>query len=183
MSVGKLFVISGPSGVGKGTLFKEAMKIRGDLELSVSVTTRQPRPNEVNGVDYDFIDRAAYDEILKNDGFVEYDIHYDIGYGTPKAQLEEKMTRSNVILDIDPNGAMKVKEVYPDATLIFVMPPSMEELEKRLRTRGDTKDVEKRMKRAIWEIEQAPKYDYIVTNDVVDTCVAEILKIMADKAD
>ena len=183
MSIGKLFVISGASGVGKSTVLKQVMASRNDLVFSVSATTRAPRPGEVDGVHYYFVSRETYDEMVRNDAFAEYDIHFETGYGTPKAQLEEKLSRANVILDIEPNGAMKVKEVYPDATLIFILPPSMEELEHRLLTRGDTTDTEKRLSRAAWEIEQAPKYDYQVVNDQVETCANKILKIMADKAD
>ena len=183
MSIGKLFVISGASGVGKSTVLKQVMATRDDLVFSVSATTRPPRPGEVDGVHYYFVSRETYDEMVRDNAFAEYDIHFETGYGTPKAQLEEKLSRANVILDIEPNGAMKVKEVYPDATLIFILPPSLEELENRLRTRGDTTDVEKRLARAAWEMEQAPKYHYQVVNDQVETCANKILKIMADKAD
>ena len=183
MSIGKLFVISGASGVGKSTVLKQVMAARNDLVFSVSATTRAPRPGEEDGVHYYFISRETYDEMVRNNEFAEYDIHFETGYGTPKPQLEEKLTRANVILDIEPNGAMKVKEVYPEATLIFILPPSVEELENRLRTRGDTTDVEKRLARAAWEMEQAPKYHYQVVNDQVETCANKILKIMAEKAD
>ena len=183
MSIGKLFVISGASGVGKSTVLKQVMASRNDLVFSVSATTRAPRPGEVDGVHYYFVSRETYDEMVRNNEFAEYDIHFETGYGTPKAQLEEKLTHSNVILDIEPNGAMKVKEVYPEATLIFILPPSMEELKSRLLGRGDTTDTEKRLNRAAWEIDQACKYDYQVINGEVATCAAEILKIMAEKAD
>ena len=185
MSHGKLFVISGASGVGKSTVLKKVMESRKDLVFSVSATTRAPRPGEVDGVHYYFMNRETYDEMVRNDEFLEYDIHFETGYGTPKAQLEEKLTRGNVILDIEPNGAMNVRRKYPDAILIFIMPPSWEALEARLRGRGDTPEeqVQTRLTRARWEIDQAPKYDYQVVNDVVDTCVEEVLKIIADKAD
>ena len=185
MSNGKLFVISGASGVGKSTVLKKVMESRDDLVFSVSATTRAPRPGEVDGVHYYFMNRETYDEMVRNDEFLEYDIHFETGYGTPKAQLEDKLTRGNVILDIEPNGAMNVRAKRPDATLIFIMPPSMEELERRLRSRGDTSEeqVQIRLSRAGWEIEKAEGYDYKVINDEVDACAAEILKIMAEKAD
>ena len=185
MSIGKLFVISGASGVGKSTVLKQVMATRDDLVFSVSATTRAPRPGEEDGVHYYFISRETYDEMVRNNEFAEYDIHFETGYGTPKAQLEEKLARGNVILDIEPNGAMNVKANCSDATLIFILPPSMEELEHRLRSRGDTSEeqVQIRLERAKWEIAQAPKYHYQVINGEVDTCADEILKIIAHKAD
>ena len=185
MSHGKLFVISGASGVGKSTVLKKVMESRKDLVFSVSATTRAPRPGEVDGVHYYFINRETFDEMIHNDEFLEYDIHFANAYGTPRAQVEEKLTRGSVILDIEPNGAMNVKEKCADATLIFIMPPSIEELEHRLRSRGDTSEeqVQIRLERAKWEIAQAPKYHYQVINGEVNTCADEILKIIADKAD
>ena len=185
MSKGKLFVISGASGVGKSTVLKKVMETRDDLVFSVSATTRAPRPGEVDGVHYYFVSRERYDEMVRNDEFLEYDIHFETGYGTPVAQLEEKLEKGNVILDIEPNGAMNVRKKRPDATLIFILPPSREELARRLSSRGDTSEeqVKIRLERAMWEIDQAPKYDYQVINGEVDTCADEILKIIADKAD
>ena len=185
MSIGKLFVISGASGVGKSTVLKKVMASRDDLIFSVSATTRQPRDNEVDGVHYYFVNQATFDQMIAEDAFLEYDNHFKTCYGTPKAQLEEKLARGNVILDIEPNGAMNVKANCSDATLIFILPPSMEELEHRLRSRGDTSEeqVQIRLERAKWEIAQAPKYHYQVINGEVDTCADEILKIIADKAD
>ena len=185
MSLGKLFVISGASGVGKSTVLKKVMDTRKDLIFSVSATTRAPRPGEVDGVHYYFVDQATFDQMIADDAFLEYDNHFKTCYGTPSAQMEEKLTRGNVILDIEPNGAMNVKAKRPDATLIFIMPPSIEELERRLRSRGDTSEeqVQIRLDRASWELEKAEGYDYRVINGEVDTCADEILKIIADKAD
>ena len=185
MSKGNIIVVSGASGVGKSTVLKKAMEIRDDLIFSVSVTTREPRPGEVDGVDYDFITQDKFDEMERNGEFAECDNHFMKSYGTPVAQLMEKLSRGNAVLDIDPNGAMQIKEKYPDATLIFILPPSWEVLESRLRSRADTDEVQiqKRLTRARWEIDQAPKYEYQVVNGDLNTCVEEILKIIADKAD
>ena len=182
---GKLFVISGASGVGKGSVLERVMDKRKDLEFSVSATTRPPRPSEIDGVHYYFIDSERFQEMIAKDEFLEYDDHAKASYGTPKGQLEEKLVRSNVILDVEPVGAKIVHEKRPDATLIFIMPPSLEELERRLRGRGDTSEeqIKLRLERAKWEMEQRFWYDYVVVNDVLDDCVEEVLKIIAEKAD
>ena len=185
MSKGKLFVISGASGVGKSTVLANVMSQRDDLAFSVSATTRAPRPNEVDGVHYYFVTNEAFQKMIDEDAFVEYDGHMDKFYGTPRQQLEEKLSHANVILDIEPNGAFAVRKKRPDAVLIFIAPPSMEELERRLRSRGDTKEdqILMRLKRATWEMEQRPEYDHTVINDQVETCADEILKIIAQVAD
>lgn len=185
MSKGKLFVISGASGVGKSTVLSRVMDAREDLMFSVSATTRAPRPGEVDGVDYYFVSNEKFQEMINADQFLEYDIHMKTCYGTPVAQVNEKLERGNVILDIEPNGAFNVRKSRPDATLIFIMPPSWEALESRLRSRGDTshEQIEIRLDRAKWEMEQSGAYDYVVTNDQVETCADEILKIIAAKAD
>ena len=173
----KIFVFSGPSGVGKSSALKQVMAAHDDLRFSISVTTRKPRPDEVDGVHYFFITRARFDEMVKNDELAEYDAHHASCYGTPKSQLAGD---KHVVLDVDPNGAFQVKQRYPDAALIFVTPPSLEELEHRLRTRGDTSDeqITIRMERAKWEIAQSDHYDYVVLNDQLDRCVADILDII-----
>ena len=185
MSKGKLFVISGASGVGKSTVLSRVMNARNDLRFSVSATTRAPRPGEEDGVAYYFITEDRFEQMIREDAFLEYDRHAKASYGTPRAQLEEKLLDSNVILDIEPNGAFAVRAKRPDATLIFIMPPSVEELEKRLRGRGDTSEdqINVRMERAKWEMEQRFQYDYVVVNDRVDACVDQILNIIAEKAD
>ena len=170
MNEGKLIVISGPSGVGKGTALELAMKERPDLSFSVSATTRAPRPNEVEGVSYDFITVEQFRRMIDENAFLEYDNHNETYYGTPRAQLEEKRAKGPVFLDIDPMGAV----------LIFIMPPSLEELERRLRDRKDTSEeqIKIRMARAEWEIEQSAWYDYVVVNQNVHDCAREILKII-----
>ena len=182
---GKLFVISGASGVGKSTVLSCVMAQRSDLRFSVSATTRGPRPGEQEAVSYYFVTRERFDEMIRNNEFVEYDAHLKNCYGTPRAQLEEKLQLGHVILDIEPNGAFNVKAQRPDAMLIFIAPPSMEELERRLRGRGDTPEeqIAVRLERARWEMEQGKKYDHMVINEQVETCAAEILKIIADQAD
>lgn len=185
MSNGKLFIISGASGVGKSTVLAKVIEKRKDLLFSVSATTRNPRPGETEGVNYYFVSKEEFRTMIENGEFVEYDAHMDNFYGTPKKQLEEKLTRGNVILDIEPNGAFTVRSARPDATLIFIAPPSIRTLEKRLRSRGDTSDaqIKLRLDRAVWETEQGAKYDYIVINDQVEACADEILHIIAEKAD
>ena len=182
MSKGKLIVISGASGVGKGTVLGIMMKKRKDLSFSVSATTRDPRPGEIDGVHYYFISREKFEEMIAQGAFLEYDAHADNYYGTPRAQAEEKRERGPVLLDIEPKGAKQVRASVPDAELIFIMPPSMEELERRLRGRGDTSEeqIKMRMERAVWEMEQKQWYDHVVVNDDPERCADEILKIIAE---
>ena len=182
MKQGKLFVISGASGVGKSTVLAKVMAERKDLTFAVSATTRDPRPGETEGVSYYFVSKEKFMDMITADEFLEYDDHMDNYYGTPKDQLEEKLSRGHVLLDIEPNGAFIVKKARPDATLIFIAPPSVEELEKRLRSRGDTSEeqIVKRLGRSQWEMEQGKKYDHYVVNDQVEACAEEILKIIAN---
>ena len=185
MSNGKIIVISGASGVGKSTILTEVMKARQDLVFSVSATTRPMRPGEADGVNYHFISRESFLDMVRKGEFLEYDEHHDNLYGTLFSAVKDATEKGHVVLDIEPNGAMNVRRKYPDAILIFILPPSWEALEARLRGRGDTPEeqVQTRLIRARWEIDQADKYDYQVVNDQVETCVAEVLKIIADKAD
>ena len=182
---GKLFVISGASGVGKSTVLARVMAARDDLKFSVSATTRAPRPGEIDGVQYYFVSKEKFEDMIQKGEFLEYDAHMACYYGTPKGQLAEKLKTGHVILDIEPNGAFAVKKAWPEATLIFVAPPSMEELKNRLAGRGDTskEQMQMRLERAQWETEQGRVYDYYVINDRVDTCADEILKIIAKQAD
>ena len=178
--MGKLIVISGPSGVGKGTVVKAMMAKRDDLYFSVSATTRPPRPGEVDGRDYYFVTREEFESMIARGEMLEYDEHAKNYYGTPKAQIEEKRAKGHVLLDIEPNGAKNVKLNYPEAVLIFVMPPCVEELERRLRGRNDTPEdqIQLRMKRAVWEMEQRVWYDHVVVNDDAQRCAQEILAII-----
>lgn len=180
MSRGKLVVISGASGVGKGTVLHEIMNRRKNISFSVSATTRPPRPTETDGVDYTFITREEFEDMIEKNMFLEYDNHAKHFYGTPRAQLEQKRARGPVILDIEPKGAEIVRREEPEAILIFLMPPSMEELERRLRSRNDTSEeqIRLRLERASWEIEQRKWYDYVIINDSVERCAQEILNII-----
>lgn len=182
MKKGKLIVISGASGVGKGTVLGIMMEKRKDLSFSVSATTRPPRPGEIDGVHYYFITREKFEDMIAAGEFLEYDAHAANYYGTPRAQAEEKQSHGPVLLDIEPKGAKQVKEKAPDAVLIFIMPPSVAELERRLRGRGDTSEeqIQMRMERATWEMEQRVWYDHVVVNDDPERCAEEILKIIAE---
>ena len=182
MSNGKLIVISGASGVGKGTVLDLMMRKRNDLFFSVSATTRDPRPGEVDGKHYFFISRECFEEMIKNDEFLEYDAHAANYYGTLRGQAEAKQKKGHVLLDIEPKGAAQVRKSAPDATLIFIMPPSVEELERRLRGRGDTPEdqITMRMERAVWEMEQRSWYDHVVVNDDAQRRADEILTIISN---
>ena len=182
MSKGKLVVISGASGVGKGTVLGIMMKKHPELSFSVSATTRAPRPGEVDGVHYYFITKEAFEEMIARGEFLEYDAHAANYYGTPRGQAEEKMERGSVLLDIEPKGAEQVKKADPRATLVFIMPPSVEELERRLRGRGDTSEeqIAMRMERAVWEMEQRSWYDHVVVNDDAERCADEIWKYICE---
>ncbi len=185
--MGKLFVISGPSGVGKGTVFKAAMARRGDIRFSVSATTRPPREEDIPGVTYDFVTVEEFESLIARDALLEYSHHHGTYYGTPLAQLEAKRETGHVILDIDPNGAFAIRQKRPDAVLIFIMPPSLEELERRLRSRPDDTltdaKIRERLSRAPWEMAQAEHYDHVVVNDDAMRCTQEILQIIAQEAD
>lgn len=185
MKKGKLIVISGASGVGKGTVLNLMMGKRDDFRFSVSATTRPPRPGETEGVHYYFVTKEQFEDMIAQDAFLEYDAHNANYYGTPRAQAQEKMELGHVLLDIDVNGAKQVKERSPEAVLFFIMPPSVEELERRLRGRGDTPEdqIRIRMERSRWEMEQSSWYDYVVINDDAERCADEILNIIANLAD
>lgn len=178
--MGKLIVISGASGVGKGTVVKKMMARRRDLYFSVSATTRPPRPGEVDGKDYYFVTRERFQEMIRRGEMLEYDEHNMNFYGTPRAQVEEKRAKGHVLLDIEPVGARNVKNNYPEAELVFIMPPSVEELERRLRGRNDTPEdqIAIRMERAKWEMAQRTWYDHVVVNDDAGRCAEEILSLI-----
>lgn len=180
MSKGKLFVISGASGVGKGTVLAKLMERDKSLTFSVSATTRPPRPGEVDGKNYYFISRESFEDMIDKGEFLEYSQHNANYYGTPRTQMLEKQERGSVLLDIEPNGAKQVKTADPEAVLIFLMPPSMEELERRLRGRGDTSEeqVKIRLERAVWEIEQRTWYDYVLINDDAQKCADALFDII-----
>lgn len=177
---GLLVVISGPAGTGKGTVVKELVQ-NGCAELSVSATTRAPREGEENGIHYHFLSKEQFESMIHEDGFLEYAEYCNNYYGSPKKPIQTWLGEGkNVILEIEVEGCQKIKEQNPDCISIFIMPPSMEELEKRLRNRGtETEDViQKRLKRAEEEIEISQKYDYIIVNDTVDKCVSDIRNVL-----
>ncbi len=176
---GRLFVISGPSGVGKGSVIIK-LACRSSLHLSVSATTREPRPGEVDGVDYYFLEEDQFREWLDEGRFLEWAEFSTHLYGTPRAAVEEQLGRGiDVVLEIEVKGAMQVKQAMPDAVLIFITPPSIEELEARLAGRGDTADIARRLARAKAELELADQFDYRINNDVLAETVGEVLLLLA----
>lgn len=180
MSSGHLFVISGSSGVGKSTVLKQVLTRIPQLQFSVSATSRPPREGETDGVQYFFVTREAFQQMILQGAFVEYDFHMDNYYGTLKSEIHNKTAKGNMILDIEPVGALHVKEIYPDATLIYIAPPSLEVLIERLRSRNDTTEeqIKIRSERAEWESAQQEKYDYVVINDNLEECVQEVMQII-----
>ncbi len=181
MRKGKLFIISGPSGAGKGTICNEILNMMPDVFVSVSMTTRNPRPGEVPDVSYHFVSKDQFEKIIKEDGFFEYANVHSNYYGTPKAPVMEQIEKGNdAILEIDVQGALQVKEVYPEAVTIFILPPSMEELKNRIVGRGtETEETIKlRLKNAIGEISCVDKYDYAVLNDQLEIAVEQVASVM-----
>ena len=174
---GILIVVSGFSGVGKGTLMQQLVHSYDNYALSVSMTTRQPRPGESDGKEYFFVSREVFEKTIAENGLIEYANYCGNYYGTPKEYVEKQLEKGkDVILEIEIQGALKVREQFPTALLLFVMPPSAQELKKRLEGRGtETKEViDKRLKRATEEAEGIENYDFIVINDKLEECVKEM---------
>ena len=179
---GILFVLSGPSGAGKGTICQELLRQIPNLQYSVSATTRKPRLGETNGINYWFKEKDEFEEMIKNDLLLEYAEVYGNYYGTPKEQvLKILKSGKNVVLEIDPQGAMQVKAKFPEGVFIYILPPSLDELAARITKRGtDSKDsIKKRLAAATEEIQYALKYDYVVVNDKVETAVDSIATIIS----
>ena len=182
MDKGRLFVISGPSGVGKGTIIKEIMNSTSNVRLSISATTRVPREGEKDGESYFFLTDEEFHKKIEAEGFLEYASVHGRFYGTPKQPVIDALKDgSDVILEIDVQGAMQVKDSFEDGVYIFVLPPSMELLVKRIRDRGteSEEDIHLRLGKAMDEIRYLDKYDYYVINDDLKLAVSEIEAIMS----
>lgn len=183
---GNLFIVSGPSGAGKGTLVKELVQRVPDVWVSVSVTTRSPRPGEVEGRHYFFVSDEEFDAMRAQGGLLEWAEVHGNRYGTPRAAVESMVDRGNqVILEIDPQGAFQIRDLLPDARLVFIKPPSKEELKRRLTMRGSETEeqVATRMCTAERELELVGKYDHVVINDDVQRATDELVSIIDKYAD
>ena len=179
---GLLIVVSGFAGTGKGTIMKGLLaKYNEQYALSVSMTTRKPRPTERHGIEYFFVDKETFEAKIAQDGFVEYACYCDNYYGTPKDYVEEQLNAGkDVLLEIEIQGALQVKEKLPETVLVFVMPPNVEELYNRLKGRGTETDevIRRRMLRASEESQGIEQYDYILINDDIDTCVESLHRMI-----
>lgn len=178
---GVLMIVSGFSGAGKGTLMKRLLESHDNYALSISMTTRAPRPGEIHGKHYFFVEKDEFEKTIAEDGLIEYAQYCGNYYGTPKSYVEQCLNEGrDVILEIEIQGALKVKKKFPEAVLVFVTPPSAMELRKRLIGRGtETKEViDKRLSRAVEEAQGIENYDYIVINDELDRCVEDIHAIV-----
>ena len=185
MNKGQLIVVSGFAGTGKGTLMKLLIEKYDNYMLSVSATTRKPRNGEINGVSYFFVTKEHFEQMISNDELLEYAQYVDNYYGTPKSFVEKNMQEGkNVILEIEIQGALNIKEKFPEAVLIYVLPPSAVELKNRLVNRGtETLEViNRRMMRAREESEGIDKYDYILVNDDLNECVTALDNIIKSAA-
>ena len=177
---GQLFIISGSSGVGKGTVIKDFLAKAENIFLSVSSTTRSPRPNEIAEVTYHYISKEEFNKAIADDEFLEWAEFGGNHYGTRKNTVIETLNSGkNVLLEIEVQGAMQVKAKMPQAITIFIVPPSLDEIEKRLRGRGtETEEaIQKRLKSIKFELQESKKYDFIVVNDVIERASSEILEI------
>lgn len=178
----QLIVLSGPSGVGKGTIVDKLLQ-RGGYALSVSCTTRERRSGEEDGVSYFFISRQKFESMIEEGGFLEYSNHFENFYGTPRAFVEKRLESHDVILEIEVDGALNVKKVYPEALLIMILPPNMQELKNRLAKRGSESEekIASRLKRIDYELSKKNFYDFIVINDDLETAVDEIEQIIKSR--
>lgn len=181
---GLLLVFSGPSGVGKGTVLKEYLKKHPHTAFSVSATTRKPRAGEIHGQHYFFLSREEFELLVENGGLLEHAQFAGNCYGTPREAVEQNLEKGiDVVLEIEVQGAMKVRAAFPDAVLIFNLPPSLEELKNRLtgRQTEPPEVVEKRLNTAVWEISQAENYGYVIVNDNVEDAANAFLSILSSE--
>lgn len=178
---GTLILFSGPSGVGKDTVLEVVLDKNKELQKSISLTTREKRDNEIDGKDYYFISSSDFEDMINNNEVLEFAKYGKNFYGTPKAPIDKWLSEGKtIILKIEVQGAQKIKELYSDAVGIFIMPPSIEELEKRLRFRGTESedDIQRRLDIAKTEMEKSADYDYLVVNDEIDTASDNVLEII-----
>lgn len=186
MRTGNLFVISGPSGVGKGTLVARLLHDVPDAWLSVSATTRQPREGEIDGVNYYFVDREGFDEMVKNEMLLEWAEYSGNCYGTPRGSVENHIASGKqVILEIDVQGALQVREKMPQAHLVFIDAPSMEELERRLVGRGteDEETIQRRLEAAREELKKKNEYDFVLVNGNLDDAASKLAAYVNEQAE
>ncbi|MDO4176094.1 MAG: guanylate kinase [Bacillota bacterium] len=181
MTKGKLYVISGPSGAGKGTICKRVLEEDDNIRFSVSMTTREPREGEKDAVDYFFVTKEEFERLLAEGGLLEHNLYVNNYYGTPRKQVVQWLEEGHdVILEIDFHGAFQVREAYPEAVLVFILPPSVEELKARIIGRGSETEesMQKRLDEAMNDLAQADKYDYRVVNENLEAAVCEVQQIM-----
>ena len=180
MNKGRRIVFSAPSGCGKGTMLEEILKDK-SFAISVSATTRAPREGEKDGVNYHFLTREDFEQRIADGKFIEHAEYCQNLYGTLSSEVDGRLEQGlNVILEIEPQGAMKIREKRPDAIFIFVVPPSVNELRRRLKKRGTETDevIEERVSKAAWEISQAEKYDYVIVNDALEDAVSDFFAVI-----
>ncbi|MDE7082830.1 MAG: guanylate kinase [Clostridia bacterium] len=177
-----LIVLSGPSGVGKGTVLKKLLSSSDGYALSVSCTTRKMREGEVDGKSYFFISKEQFLKTVEENGFLEYSNHFENYYGTPRKFVEKQLETHDVILEIDVNGALQVKKSYPEAILIMLLPPSQEALRNRLKGRATESEdeIDRRIKRAEYELSKQELYDYSVVNDDLEACVKRLNNLIKE---
>jgi len=178
---GILYVISGPSGVGKSTIIKEVLKRFDDVTFSISYTTRPRRPDEENGVDYFFVNERTFKRLIKRGEFLEWALVHGYYYGTSKSQVEENLSRGrHVLLDIDVQGALKVMDIYPDAVFIFIAPPTFSDLKTRLMMRKTEteEEMQKRLEDAKWELSNAHKFEYLIVNKEITRSINNLEAII-----
>lgn len=181
MKRGMLIILSGPAGVGKGSVVKRAMELVDNLYMSVSVTSRKPRPGEIDGVHYFFKSREQFEDMIREQRLIEWVEYCGNYYGTPKEYVTQQLEKGrNIVLEIEVEGSMKIKNMFKDAILCFIVPPSYEELERRLRGRRteDEETIQRRLKRALEEFRYIPQYDYIILNDTVEDAARRFTSII-----